>query len=218
MDKACQVTNVPIGLKKMDSVMAMGRPREFDTERALDRATELFWRKGYEGTSLSDLTGAMGITRPSLYAAFGNKQALFLMALDRYEARAGAYRIKALEAPSAFEVASKLLHGAVNLHGDRSNPAGCMGVQSALVSGDDSASIRRELARRRRAGEAAIRRRLQRARTEGDLPAGADPADLARYLSVLIYGMAVQSAGGATRQDLIKVAEVALQNWPPNPE
>ena len=121
--------------------MVMGRPREFDTERALDSATELFWRKGYEGTSLSDLTSTLGITRPSLYAAFGNKEALFLMALDRYEARAGAYRVKALEAPTAYEVARQLLHGVVNLHGDRNNPAGCMGVQSALVCGDDSATL-----------------------------------------------------------------------------
>ena len=119
--------------------MAIGRPREFDAERALDLATELFWRKGYEGTSLSDLTRTLGITRPSLYAAFGNKETLFLMALDRYEVRAGAYRVKALEAPTAYEVARQILHGVVNLHGDRNNPAGCMGVQSALVCGDDLA-------------------------------------------------------------------------------
>jgi AcrR family transcriptional regulator len=194
--------------------MAMGRPREFNTERALDLATELFWRKGYEGTSLSDLTTTLGITRPSLYAAFGNKEALFLMALDRYEANAGAYRVKALEAPTGYEVARQLLHGVVNLHGDRNNPAGCMGVQSALVCGDDSAAIRRELASRRRAGEAAIRRRLQRAKVEGDLPRTSDPADLARFLSVLIYGMAVQSAGGASRKELLNVAEMALKQWP----
>jgi hypothetical protein len=98
--------------------------------------------------------------------------------------------------------------------GDRNNPAGCMGVQSALVCGDDSAAIRRELASRRRSGEAAIRRRLQRAKAEGDLPPKSDPADLARFLSVLIYGMAVQSAGGASRKELLKVAEIVLKQWP----
>src|SRR5262245_17160693 len=94
---------------------------------------ELFWRKGYEGTSLSDLTGALGITRPSLYAAFGNKEALFRTVLDRYEARAGAYRPRALAAPLAREVARQLLEGAAQLHGDRNNPAGCLGVQGALA-------------------------------------------------------------------------------------
>jgi tetracycline repressor-like protein len=138
------------------------------------------------------------------------------MALDRYEARAGAYRVKALKAPTAYEVARQLLHGVVNLHGDRNNPAGCMGVQSALVCGDDSAAIRREVASRRRAGEAAIRRRLQRAKAEGDLLPKSDAAGLARFLSVLIYGMAVQSAGGASRRELLKVAEIALNQWPDN--
>src|ERR1700730_12987718 len=108
--------------------MTLGRPREFDTEKALDLAMELFWRKGYEGTSLSDLTSTLGITRPSLYAAFGNKEGLFRIVLDRYEARAGRYRSNALEAPTARAVARQLLEGAVVLHGDRSNPAGCLGV------------------------------------------------------------------------------------------
>jgi AcrR family transcriptional regulator len=192
----------------------MGRPREFDIEWALDRATELFWRNGYEGTSLSDLTTALGLTRPSLYAAFGNKEALFRLALERYEGRAGSYRVKALASATAYGVARELLLGAANLHGDRRNPGGCMGVQSALACSDNSTAIRQELSSHRRAAETAIRRRLRRARAEGDLPEGSDPADLARYLSVVLYGMAVQSAGGTTRQELIKVAELALQNWP----
>lgn len=194
--------------------MTTGRPREFDTERALDRATELFWRRGYEGTSLSDLTDELGITRPSLYAAFGNKEQLFRLALDRYEARAGAYRTRALQASSAHEVARQLLHGAAELHGNRRNPAGCLGVQGALACSKEADPVREELASRRRAGERAIRRRLARARAEGDLPAESNPADLARYLSVVIYGITVQAAGGASRAELRRVADLALAQWP----
>jgi AcrR family transcriptional regulator len=194
--------------------MPIGRPREFDTEQALDLATELFWRKGYEGTSLSDLTDALGITRPSLYAAFGNKEALFRLALDRYEAKAGAYRTKALAAPTAHEVAQQLLEGAADLHGDKNNPVGCLGVQGALACSDEADMIRRELSSRRAAGEGAIRQRFKRAKAEGDLPADSNPADLARYLSVVIYGMTVQSVGGASRGELRSVAEIALKQWP----
>ena len=194
--------------------MTTGRPREFDIEQALDVAMELFWRKGYEGTSLSDLTGALGITRPSLYAAFGNKEALFRTVLDRYEARAGAYRPRALAAPLAREVARQLLEGAAQLHGDRNNPAGCLGVQGALACGEDADPVRRELIAHRRAGEAAIRQRLKRAKAKDDLPANADPAGLANYLSAVLYGMAVLSAGGASRRDLLQVAEIALRAWP----
>jgi AcrR family transcriptional regulator len=194
--------------------MPIGRPREFDTEKALELATALFWRKGYEGTSLSDLTHTLGITRPSLYAAFGNKEALFRRVLERYEAKAGAYRVKALKAPTASQVAQQLLEGAAELHGDKGNPVGCLGVHGALACGDDADVIRRELSSHRIAGEDAIRRRLQRAQQQGDLPPDAKPADLARYLSVVIYGMAVQSVGGASRGELRRVAQIALRQWP----
>ena len=194
--------------------MKAGRPREFDTEQALDRATELFWRKGYEGTSLSDLTDGLGITRPSLYAAFGNKEKLFRLALDRYETGAGAYRTRALNAPTAYAMARQLLEGAADLHGDKNNPVGCLGVHGALACSEEADGLRQELSSRRQAGERAIRQRLERAKAEGDLPADSKAADLARYLSVVIYGMTVQSVGGATRAELRSVAEVALKQWP----
>lgn len=197
--------------------MQSGRPREFDTEQALDQATKLFWRKGYEGTSLSDLTDELGITRPSLYAAFGNKEALFRLAIDRYEAKAGAYRTRALTATTAYAMARQLLDGAADLHGDKNNPAGCLGVHGALACSEDADAIRQELSSRRRAGEKAIRQRLERAKAEGDLPADSNPADLARFLSVIIYGITVQAVGGATRAELRRVAEVALKQWP-NPK
>src|ERR1700721_691132 len=138
--------------------MPSGRPREFDKEKALELATSLFWRKGYEGTSLPDRTGTLGITRPSLYAAFGNKEALFRPVLERYEAKAGAYRTKALKAPTASEVARQLLEGGAELHGDKGNPVGCLGVHGALACGDEADTIRQELSTRRASGEEAIRR------------------------------------------------------------
>ena len=174
---------------------------------------KLFWRHGYEGTSLTDLTRELGLTRPSLYAAFDSKETLFLKALDLYEARAG-YRQAALAAPTASAYARALLEGAADLHGDKKNPAGCLGVQGALACSTQSEAIRKELVRRRKLGESHIRERLKRAQAEGDLPADADPADLARYLSVVIYGITVQAAGGATRTELRSVAELALRSWP----
>jgi AcrR family transcriptional regulator len=191
----------------------IGRPREFDLDRALERAMELFWRQGYEGTSLADLTRELGLTRPSLYAAFGSKEELFLKALDLYEARAG-YRQAALAATTAHAYARALLEGAADLHGDKRNPPGCLGVQGALVCAPQSESIRQELIRRRKIGESTILDRLKRAKAEGDLAPDADPADLARYLSIVIYGMTIQAAGGATRKELRSAAELALRSWP----
>ena len=194
--------------------MPRGRPREFDVEKALGRALKVFWRKGYEGASLLDLTKAMGINRPSLYAAFGNKEALFRKALDRYAEGPAAYVREALNEPTARAAAERLLGGAVDLLTDRRNPRGCLLVQGALACGEAAESVRRELVARRAAGEAAVRRRFERARAEGDLPADADPADLARYLGAVIQGMAVQAAGGASREELQRVVALALRAWP----
>jgi AcrR family transcriptional regulator len=191
-----------------------GRPRSFDVDAALDRALNVFWRKGYEGASLPDLTRAMGINRPSLYATFGNKEALFRKVLDRYAEGPSAYVRQALAEPTARAVAQRLLGGAVELLTDPRNPRGCLLVQGALACGEAAESVRRELARRRAASEAAVRRRFERALADGDLPADTDPADLARYLITVIRGMAVQAAGGASREDLRRVAEMALRAWP----
>jgi len=192
----------------------IGRPRAFDVDLALDRALHVFWRKGYEGASLSDLTKAMRINRPSLYAAFGNKETLFRQTLDRYSKGPTAFSHDALRAPTARAVVERLLRGTVDLLTDRRTPRGCLIVQSALACGDAADSIRQELASRRQAGEAALRRRFQRAKREGDLPSNANPADLARYITTVMHGMAVLGAGSATRPQLLRVMETALQAWP----
>src|SRR3977135_1973575 len=115
--------------------MPNGRPREFDADQALDRALQVFWRKGYEGASLPDLTRAMGINRPSLYAAFGNKEALFRKALDSYHDGPAAFVRGALEEPTARAVVEALLRGTVDLLSSPRNPPGCLMVQGALSGG-----------------------------------------------------------------------------------
>jgi AcrR family transcriptional regulator len=194
--------------------VARGRPREFDMEEALDAALKVFWRKGYEGASLSDLTEAMGINRPSLYAAFGDKEALFQKVLCRYVEGPAGYMLEALEEPAARRVAEGLLNRAVDLVTDPRNPRGCLLVQGALVCGDTAASVRQELAARRTAAEAKIRARFERAKADGDLSADADPADVARYIVTVMRGIAVQAAGGSSRSELRRVVEMALKAWP----
>jgi len=192
----------------------LGRPRAFDAEKALEAALRVFWRKGYEGTALSDLTAAMGINRPSVYATFGNKEALFRKALDRYSERMMCYTAEALEEATARAVAERLFVGTADLLSCPENPKGCLVVQGALACGDEADPIRKELISRRATGEAALRERFERAKVEGDLPAGADPGDLARYVMAVMHGMSVQSAGGASRKELQGVIDLSLRAWP----
>ena len=195
--------------------MAMGRPREFDVDKALDLALQVFWRKGYEGASMADLTETMGITKPSLYSAFGNKEELFRKALDRYVDGPGGYFQVALAKPTMRAVVEHLLYESADAVTDPNHPPGCLAVQGALSCGDAAESIKRELMSRRAKGEQDLRQRFERAIAEGDLPEGSDAADLAAYLSAILQGMAVQAAGGTTREQLRKIAEMALRTWPP---
>lgn len=194
--------------------MPAGRPRQFDVDEALDRALEVFWRHGYEGASLPALTEAMGINRPSLYAAFGNKEELFRRALDRYAEGPAAHVRKALAEPTARAVAQRLLYGTVDLLANPKHPSGCFLVQGALACSPASEGVRQAAAKRRASGLALIRRRLRRAVSEGDLPADADPVDLARYVSAMMQGLAVQAASGAKRDELTRIADLAMRAWP----
>ena len=203
-----------IGKTAGDCAVATGRPRTFDKNRALDQAIEVFWRKGYEGASICDLTAAMGINPPSLYAAFGNKQSLFRQALDRYVEIQGANICEALAVPKARDAIAALLRGYARSLTDKSNPAGCLIVQGISGAGEHAQCIRDMLNAKRAAGEKDVRERLKRAKAEGELPEDADPAALARYFSTVSQGMAVQAAGGASRKDLERIADMALRAWP----
>ncbi|VTR94507.1 family transcriptional regulator : Transcriptional regulator, TetR family OS=Anaeromyxobacter sp. (strain Fw109-5) GN=Anae109_3254 PE=4 SV=1: TetR_N [Gemmata massiliana] len=194
----------------------MGRPRKFDIDEALDRALEVFWRHGYEGATIPDLTRAMGINRPSLYAAFGKKEALFRKALERYQNGPIAFVHLALAEPTARKVTERLLCGAVQLVTDTSKPRGCMVVQGALACGDDAEPIRRALTEYREAGFTAIRARFERALSEGDLPKGTDCTTLARYIATVLNGLAVQAASGASADELRRVAEFTMRAFPAN--
>ena len=191
----------------------LGRPRSFDIDMALDRALQVFWKKGYEGASLSDLTRAMRINRPSLYAAFGDKESLFRRALDRYMDQETRYCQDAIQAPTLEGFVERLLHGAAEAMSRAGTPGGCLLVQGALTCSAAAEPVRRELATRRQAGELAICDRLKRAKKAGELPAGADPGVLAQYLTTVMQGMAVQAAGGASRSELRRVADTALRSW-----
>ena len=191
-----------------------GRPREFDVSEALEQAMLLFWRQGYSGTSLSDLTRAMGIAKTSMYAAFGNKEALFRLALQRYSEGPAAYAALALEEPTARGVAEAFLRGAVRATTWPGHPTGCLGVQASLVGGADDEKTRVELLAWREHSFERLRDRFERAVAEGDLPASARPDMLARYLTTIANGIAVQAVGGTSESDLNDVVDAALLGWP----
>ncbi|MDU6834899.1 MAG: TetR/AcrR family transcriptional regulator [Bradyrhizobium sp.] len=192
--------------------MAIGRPRTFDRDTALDQAMEVFWRHGYEGATIAQLTEAMGINPPSLYAAFGSKEALLKAALDRYTARREAWMEEVLSAPTAREVTARMLMGVAEKQTDPSNPPGCLLVQGGLACGSGSANVPFELAARRAQTEEQLRHRFERAKAEGDLAEATDPAALARYVSAVITGMSVMASSGADREALAQVAEVAIRS------
>ena len=201
-------------MNKPEQIPTRGRPREFCVEGALAAALRVFWSKGYEGASLTDLTDAMGITRPSLYAAFGNKEALFRKALDLYEREKLAYVGEALKAPTSRQVAERLLHGALEMQTSDSEPKGCMRVISSVSCGPEAESIRADLMVRRQSSQKALCDRLQQAKDEGDLPASTDIEGLCAYLGAIIQGMSIQAGSGSTKAQLKALVETSLAMWP----
>jgi AcrR family transcriptional regulator len=156
----------------------------------------------------------MGISRPSLYAAFGDKAGLFREAVTRYGSGPGRYVRRALGLASARDVAEALLRGAAALATDPANPGGCLWVQAALVSSAEAADIRDEMSALRAGGSVQIQARLERARREGDLPPHADPAVLTGFIVSLMNGMAVQASNGLDRAALNRVVDLAMTAWP----
>jgi AcrR family transcriptional regulator len=194
--------------------MKMGRPREFDADQALDKALNVFWRNGYEGSSIADLTDAMGINPPSLYAAFGNKEKLFRRALDRYVQQRTNFWNEAREKPTARGMVEHLLRASADFLTEECNPPGCMLVRNALQCSAAEESMERELAARRSVGELMLRERFEAAKQSGELPADFATEDFVRYMMTVLEGMSVRAAVGASREDLYKVGDMAMRAWP----
>lgn len=195
----------------------MGRKREFDVDQALDAALCLFWRKGYEGVSYTDLTQATGVERPALYLAFGNKESLFRRVLERYYEHYLDFIPAALELPTSREVAAHILFSAAELNTRYPDRRGCLGVHGALAGSDEAESIRQALIEARAEGEVSLRNRFERAKQEGDLPESANSAELAAFVLAVLHGMAVQAKAGFSRDMLEAVARQALSTWPGSP-
>ncbi len=191
-----------------------GRPREFCVDKALAEALHVFWAKGYDGASMADLTEAMGITKPSLYAAFGNKESLFHKALDLYESEKLEYTRAALQQPTARRVAEYYLRGGVDVHAAEGKPQGCMGLISSLACSPEAESIKADVIRRRSSSQRALVERFEQAKREGDLPAHIDAEGLTSLLYAILQGITVQAGAGATRAELERLVDTSLALWP----
>ncbi|MBU5948189.1 TetR/AcrR family transcriptional regulator [Streptomyces sp. PAM3C] len=194
-----------------------GRPRGFDRDTALAQATSLFWRHGFEGTSIADLTSAMGISPPSLYAAFGDKRTLFHEVVERYGGTFGAFMDKALtEESDPRRGFARMLDEAALAYTDPSHPAGCLVITAATNYSQQNADVERDLSERRRANVRSFETRLEDARSRGSLGQDTDTRALAVYFAAVVQGMSQQARDGATAQELRHVAELAMTVWPPS--
>ncbi|MFD3873654.1 TetR/AcrR family transcriptional regulator [Streptomyces sp. NPDC058623] len=190
-----------------------GRPRSFDRDAALDKAVLAFWERGYEATSIADLTRSLGIGAPSLYAAFGDKRTLFDEAVAAYGRRYGDFAAAALaEEPTARDAVRRVLVEAAEIYADPAHPPGCMVISAAANTTDDgvAASLRERRGATLRLFESRIRADV----AGGLLPADTDAEELARYVGAVLQGMSQQSCDGATREQLRAIAVRALMAWP----
>ena len=192
-----------------------GRPREFNRDEALETAMRLFWDRGYEATSISDLTVAIGITPPALYGAFGDKKRLFLEAVERYETAVGCFAAKALtEEPTAELAIRSLLFGALKAFTDAKNPKGCLVVLGATNCTAESMDIFEAVAERRRLAEVAVRARLSAGKKAGEFPKNVDVEALAGVVTATLYGIALKARDGAPRAKLRVIVNQLLAMWP----
>jgi AcrR family transcriptional regulator len=197
-----------------DVKRSRGRPRVFDMDEALDKALKIFWKRGYEGTSLAELAETIGVNKPSLYAAFGNKEELFQKTLSRYVSGPAAFIKNIVNEPTAHKVAESFLVNAAEFFTEPTYPKGCMIVQGALSSGESAELVRNILIKYRSSYESLLAERFEKAKVDGDLPSDANPKDLAKYLATLHQGMSVQATSGATKDELLKTVNLALKVWP----
>ncbi|MEX6505761.1 TetR/AcrR family transcriptional regulator [Jiella sp. M17.18] len=194
--------------------MAKGRPREFDIDEALDKAIDLFWRQGYEGTSLADLVAAMGITKPSLYAAFGNKEELFRKAVDRYSEQRLALVDAIFDDPSSRRAIERFLMLFTGAEQPEGAPCGCLMVQGALVCSPEGGAVKQDLLSRRMSNLQWLCDRLEGWKADGDLPPDTDTQSLGRFVATVANGLTVQSTSGAKPEQLKIVVQQFMQSWP----
>lgn len=192
---------------------ARGRPRAFDRGAALRTAMELFWRHGYEGTSVSMLTEAIGVTPTSLYAAFGSKDALFAEAVELYDAPGTSPTDRGLAQATAREAVEAVLRGNADAYTDPTTPTGCMVVLSGVNLGAGHDHVGHELARRRRADLDKLRRRIERGIADGDLSDDLDAPRAASYVLTVLHGLSIQARDGCTREQAHAVVDVAMLGW-----
>lgn len=190
----------------------LGRPRAFDRDAALEIAMRLFWERGYEGTSIADLSGAMGIHPSSLYAAFGDKQALFALAAKHYGDVPGQYFARALDMPTFTTFVTAAFENTVAFLSSKEHPTGCFTLTGALSCGVGTEPAKALMKTIRLQNEAAIRARLLKARRAGEFPKDENVDDYTRYLSSLLSGLAIQAANGSSRAELKRMSEVALRH------
>ncbi|KQN55497.1 TetR/AcrR family transcriptional regulator [Erwinia sp. Leaf53] len=192
-----------------------GRPREFDREQALITARDLFWRHGYEGTSLADLVAALGIASARIYKAFGSKEQLYREAIGHYEQHEGGFATRALQHPQILSAVRQMLEQAVLLYTVSDPPAGCMVVSAAGGLSEENQPLATWLAQQRKERTAEIVARLQQAQADGQLRAEAAVPPLGEYYATVLHGLSVQARDGASRERLnaaITLAMLPLQN------
>ncbi|WP_375788466.1 TetR/AcrR family transcriptional regulator [Bradyrhizobium sp. Pha-3] len=195
----------------------MSRAREFDETEVLDKALQVFWQQGYEGTSLNDLLDATGLTKSSLYATFGSKEDLFHRIVERYLSKHVEFRQAcALAEPTPRRIVERLLYGMADLHAGSRTPPGCLITGAALACSPETESIRQHLVRSRNEFGQILRERLEAVASAGALPPGMTAADAARLVVLTIQGMAVEAKGGATRNELRRIVQTFLLSWPEN--
>ncbi|MET0936659.1 MAG: TetR/AcrR family transcriptional regulator [Luteibacter sp.] len=193
--------------------MAAGRPRSFDITQALDHAIEVFMAKGYDGATLTDLTEAMGINPPSLYAAFGSKEGLFRQALTRYEEERDAKLRDALAASTATETVRRFLHDSVEEQTRPDRAHGCLFIQGGLACGTQGEQVREPLTLARLGGYRPLADRFRAAQDTGEISKDTDPEALARYVCALVHGLAVQAASGVPRDQMLAVVDMTMHAW-----
>lgn len=190
-----------------------GRPREFDRDAALNKAKLVFWQRGYEGTSMSDLVSALGIASARIYAAFGSKENLFREAIALYLSQEGAFADTALQEPNTRLAIAQLLTQAVEIYTQQTHPQGCMVVLSLTNYASENENIMSWLANYRKARTTAIIQRLNEGVTQGDLPKETNTQALGDYISTLFHGISIQARDGVSKAHLLAMVDVAMTGF-----